>query len=131
MDDLLGATIEELEGEPWRPPPADATTVMIDAHRLRQVPIRDLTIGDLSFLLGQRIGVEWLIPVALDRLRDDPLAGDYYPGALLNAVLESGSGHWDAHAADLMALWSIREALNRLRADADKLLDRDGWPAFG
>jgi hypothetical protein len=57
MDDLLGATIEELEGEPWRPPPADATTVMIDAHRLRQVPIRDLTIGDLSTAIRKSCNV--------------------------------------------------------------------------
>jgi hypothetical protein len=105
--------------------------VIIDAHRLRQLPIRDLTIGDIRFLLTQRIGVEWLIPVALDRLRDDPLAGDYYPGSLLNAVLESGSGHWDAHPADFTALWAVREALDRLRVDAAKLLGRDGWPAFG
>jgi hypothetical protein len=131
MNDVRGATLEELDGNAWGPPPHDATSVMIDAHRLRQVPIGDLTVGDLRFLLTQQVGIEWLVPVALDRLRDDPLAGDYYPGALLSALLESSSGYWDAHPADLMALWAVREALEDLRADADKLLGRDGWPAFG
>jgi hypothetical protein len=95
------------------------------------VPIANLSVGDLRLLLTQRIGIEWLVPVALDRLLDDPLIGEFYPGNLLNAVLRATGSHWESHPADLMSLWAVKEALEHLRTDAEQMLGRDDWPAFG
>ena len=130
-DDPLAKTLEDLDGEHWGEPDKDATGQIRTCHRLRTIPIGALTLDDLTTLLGQHIGDEWLIPVALDRLYDHPLAGDSYPGDLLNAVLRTDPTHWTKRPADLMALWAVRDRLEAIRGDADKLLARDDWPAFG
>ena len=132
MDDtVLTRTLEELEGERWPEPDSAATGLVRDVHRLRTVPIGDFSDGDLRLLLGQRIGTEWLVPMALERLRDSPLAGEWYPGDVLNAVLGVGNAYWDAHPTETVALWGVRQSLEQLRSDAGQFLDRPDWPRFG
>jgi hypothetical protein len=127
----LSRTIEDLDGERWGDPDADATSLIRSCHALRQVPIGDLSIDDLRLLLGQEIGAEWLVPLALDYLRTDPLAGVLYPGDLLHAVLRVNPAHWESHPRDTHSLWVVREALEAIQSDTTKLLQRDDWPAFG
>ncbi|WP_370027602.1 contact-dependent growth inhibition system immunity protein [Planotetraspora sp. GP83] len=53
-----------------------------DRHRLRTPgkPLADLTIEDLRLLIGQRIGLPCLVPIAVEWLDHDPMAeGDMYP----------------------------------------------------
>jgi hypothetical protein len=132
MDDaLLTKTIEELDGDRWGPPEFDSH-VVLESHRLRSVPIGDLTVEDLRLLLGQGIGTQWLIPLALARLDDDPLAeGDFYPGDLLMIVLGTDATYWSSHPEQLLALWGVRESLTELRDRADRLLSDERWPPFG
>jgi hypothetical protein len=131
MNTESARTLEELDGEHWEEPEDRATRLVRDAHRLRTVPIGSLSVGDLRLLLGQQIGVQWLVPVALEHLRQDPFAGQMYSGDLLNAVLRAGSDYWDEHPSETMSLWLVRQALENVRDEADKLLTRDDWPAFG
>jgi len=127
----LTRTLEDLEGDRWGPAEFDSHLVR-EAHRLRSVPIGDLTVENLRLLLGQQIGTPWLLPLALARLTDDPLAmGDYYPGDLLTSVLGMDSSYWSSHAADLLALWQVRTALEELHGTTDRLLADERWPAFG
>jgi hypothetical protein len=126
----LSSTLEQLDGEVWADPD-EPTTLVADVHRLRRVPIGELSNGDLRMLLGQRVGADWLVPVALDRLADAPLAGDWYPGDLLRAVLHAAIDYWPTHPDELMRLWNVRESLEKLRADAAALLANEGWPPFG
>jgi hypothetical protein len=123
-------SLEELDGEHWEEP-ADATSLIRECLRLRKVPIGQLTAGDLRLLLGQRIGTAWLVPLALERLAEEPLAGEWYPGDLLNAVLQADATYWADHPTEVMKLWRVRESLEKVRADAEKLLADDRWPAFG
>ena len=131
MDDaLLTKTIEELDGDRWGPPEFDSH-VVLESHRLRSVPIGDLTVENLRVLLGQGIGTQWLMPLALARLKDDPLAeGDFYPGDLIG-VLGTDAAYWSSHPEQLVALWGVRESLTQLRDQADGLLADDRWPSFG
>jgi hypothetical protein len=49
-------------------------------------------------MIGQHMSLEYLIPLALDRLRADPLAeADYYPGDLLKVVLAVPAEYWEAN----------------------------------
>jgi hypothetical protein len=80
---------------------------------------------------GQQIGTVWLVPIALARLLDEPLAGDLYPGDLLNAVLRTDSKYWETHPDDRASLWAIRTTLDQIGSDVAKLLERSDWPAFG
>lgn len=83
----LAQTLDELEGDTWGPPGFDSHLVQ-ETHRLRSIPIGELTVENLRLLLGQQIGTPWLVPLALAQLVDDPLAmGDFYPGDLLTSVL--------------------------------------------
>lgn len=130
-DTDLSRSLEELDGDRWGEPDDLATGLIRDCHRLRTVPVGTLSVGDLRLLLGQRIGTDWLVPLALARLGDDPLAGESYPGDLLNAVLGAGSNYWDGHPAETVSLWSVRQTLEQLRTEATQLLERDDWPAVG
>lgn len=113
-------------------PPGYDSNLVREAHRLRAVPIGELTDENLRLLLGQHIGAEWLVPIALARLQDDPLAeGDFYPGDLLSNVLGMDAAYWSSHPELLNALWGVREALEQLRNTSDQLLADDRWPVFG
>ena len=48
-------------------------------------------VEDLRIMIGQEIGLDYLIPVAVAELEREPLAeGDYYPGDLLANVIRCG-----------------------------------------
>ena len=74
------------------------------------VPLREFTVENLRIMIGQDIGLEFLIPLALERLRDSPLAeGDCYPGDLLANVLRADATFWKDHT----------DLLNAVRETAD------------
>ncbi len=80
-------TLTELEERDWGPPNFGSHLV-ITIHQLRHKPLEQFTVEDLRITIGQNIALEWLLPMAIERLRDDPFAeGDFYRGDLLNAVL--------------------------------------------
>ncbi|MCO1581817.1 contact-dependent growth inhibition system immunity protein [Crossiella sp. SN42] len=90
--------LTELERDDWGPPPPEATRLIARCHQLRRVPLDQLTTEDLRLLIGQHIGLPHLVPLALARLRLDPLLeGDFYPGDLLRAVLRAGAEFWAGH----------------------------------
>ena len=130
MDADATKTLEDLDGQRW-PEPEDSTGLIDDVHRLRRVPIGDLSDGELGLLLGQQVGAERLVPRALDRLEIEPLAGDLYPGDLLGAVLRTTADYWNSHPSELMRLWRLREALESIETVASNALADDRWPAFG
>jgi hypothetical protein len=88
-------TLNELDPPDWGPAPTDATGLVTACHAARQKPLRDLTVENLRVLIGQNIALPLLIPLAKDRLRDDPLSeGDFYPGDLLKVVLTADPAFW-------------------------------------
>ena len=93
----LNATLEELDGEDWGTPSYDSSLVK-NCHRLRRVPLKDFRIEDLRIMIGQEIGLEYLLPLALVELEKDHLAeGDFYPGDLLKNVLGVSRAFWLQH----------------------------------
>jgi hypothetical protein len=90
-------TLQELEEHDWGEPnfPSHLVTT---CHALRRTPLREFTVEDLRIMIGQNIGLKYLVPLAIEQLRRDPLvAGDYYPGDLLEAVLRAESGFWQGY----------------------------------
>jgi hypothetical protein len=87
-------TLDDLDPPAWGEPTYDSHLVKT-CHALRRKPLRELAIEDLRILIGQRIGLSWLIPLALEALEAKPLAeGDFYAGDLLAAVLSVGPDLW-------------------------------------
>ncbi|MBE8523770.1 hypothetical protein ILP97_40850 [Amycolatopsis sp. H6(2020)] len=105
-------SLEQLEGHSWGAPPADATRLVRTAHELRRKPVGELSAEDLRLLLGQHVGVEVLVPVALTHLEHDPMTeGDFYPGDLLVAVLAVPATYWPGHPGDLDRARRVLEAV--------------------
>ncbi|MFI5991801.1 contact-dependent growth inhibition system immunity protein [Streptomyces sp. NPDC051362] len=88
-------SLEELERACWPAPSVEATRLVATAHALRRRPIGELTVEDLRLLVGQDIGLPYLLPLALEVLRENPMAeGDMYEGDLLSAVLARNPSVW-------------------------------------
>jgi CDI immunity proteins len=88
-------TIEGIEGVREPDPGPDATNLVRRCRELRRKPLSQFTTEDLRIMLGQRIAVPILLPMAVVILVDDPLAeGDYYPGDLLCNVVRLPDEDW-------------------------------------
>jgi hypothetical protein len=88
-------TLDELESMIWCAP-TYASYLVTTCHRLRKKPLAAFTSEDLRIMIGQSIGLPYLLPLALDALERDALTqGDFYPGDLLQAVLGVSPDVWD------------------------------------
>lgn len=88
-------SLEELEHDCWPAPEADTTRLIATAHALRRRPIGELTVEDMRLLIGQSIGLPYLLPLAVEVLRENPMAeGHMYEGDLLSAVLTRNPAVW-------------------------------------
>lgn len=121
-------TIEQLEGEIWGEPEFQSHLVTT-CHRLRKKPIDDFTVEDLRIMVGQNIGVKYLLPLALDILETKPLVeGNFYQGDLLKAVIELPYQYWSDDPESFARMHQIGlEALKLLRGllpqDTDESVD--------
>jgi hypothetical protein len=83
----LSRSLEELESQEWAETPF-GSHVVTEAHRLRGIPLKNLSVGQIRLLIVQNIGTEYLVPIALSYLSEDPLiAATYYPGDMLESVV--------------------------------------------
>jgi hypothetical protein len=136
-------TLDELEGVEWGPPTYDSSLVT-NVHRLRRVPLKQYRLEDLRLMIGQQVGVRYLVPRALDHLESHPLAsGNLYPGDLLAAVVRLPESFWSTHRQFLpRTIGAIDGALARvhkvqtsdelpdeLRAARDRLTALLGGPS--
>ena len=88
-------SLEELERDCWPASSADDTRLITTAHALRRRPIGELTVEDMRLLIGQDIGLPYLLPLAVEVLRENPMAeGHMYEGDLLSAVLTRTPTVW-------------------------------------
>lgn len=101
-------SIEEIENDVWEIPKQPSSSLVIRCTKLRKLPIRDLETEDLRVLIGQEIGINILIPLALSVLKDDPVAeGDYYEGDLLMSILSVEAEYWQNNNNHYQELKSI------------------------
>ncbi|MFE9359058.1 contact-dependent growth inhibition system immunity protein [Streptomyces olivaceoviridis] len=91
-----GSSIEDLEGNRWPDPPKASTTLVRSVHELRRRAIKNLTVEDLRRLITQDVGLRWLLPTALDFLRETAPqeAVGWYDEDLLSALLTRRESVW-------------------------------------
>jgi hypothetical protein len=112
-------SLQELEQQDWGESTYHSSLVTT-CHRLRRKPLNQFTVEDLRILIGQRIGLSFLLPLAVERLEEDPLAeGDFYPGDLLQAVLRAGDTFWAAHPDSFQRVHKIVKRVKHLLASLD------------
>jgi hypothetical protein len=90
-------SIEQLENNYWKD--IDFPTLLVEkCFQYRRIPIKDLSIEQVRLLLGQKIGIEYILPRAIHFLQENILAeGNYYPGDLLAAILTIDESGWTDH----------------------------------
>lgn len=87
-------TLENLENDIWKAPQYNSNLVLT-CYRLRKKQLKDFNIEDLRIMIGQNIGLKYLVPLAIEKLQENILSeGDFYKGDLLNAVLTVDSNYW-------------------------------------
>src|SRR5438132_3871844 len=90
-------SLQELERRDWDEPTHDSNLAKA-CHDLRKKRLIEFTVENLRLMIGQAIGLAYLIPIALDRIEEEPLAeGDLYPGDLLTTVLKIDETFWNSN----------------------------------
>ncbi|MFF1918603.1 contact-dependent growth inhibition system immunity protein [Streptomyces sp. NPDC058239] len=118
-------SLEELERARWPAPSADDTRLVATAHALRRQPIGELAVEDMRLLIGQDIGLPYLLPLALEVLRENPMAeGDMYEGDLLSAVLTRNPSVWAEFSELGRELRVIVSKLTGLPPDLQQRVER-------
>ncbi|MFI9507128.1 contact-dependent growth inhibition system immunity protein [Nocardia sp. NPDC052566] len=90
-------SVEQLEGVCWTEPAKFATSMVEAVYLLRKRPVGELAPHELARLISQNIGLPWLIPIALDYLREtapSEAAGGFYDDDLLGAVITRNKAWW-------------------------------------
>ena len=119
--DTLNKTIEQLEKNKWGEPKFQSH-VVVTSYKLRKKKLKDFTVEDLRLMIGQNIGNQFLIPLAINHLRQDINSeGDFYPGDLLKSVLKSETSFWESNQN------LKKEVVKILDTQIDKLIDADDF----
>lgn len=90
-------SLESLEKKTWPALSSDEGSYLIKTcNSLRKKQLQDFTTEDLRIMIGQKIGLHFLMPLAIETLTDNLFAeGDYYEGDLLKSVLDLDTKFWD------------------------------------
>ena len=146
--DIAKQTLEKLENDVWAEPTFDSH-LETTCHRLRKVPIDEFEVEDFRIMIGQDLGLKFLMPFALEILEENPLAeGDYYPGDLMKAVLTVRSDFWSGnreilrrciHMAEgtverFRSKWDLKKKKAEFdfgaKMDTKSVADEDEWKAY-
>lgn len=112
----------------WGPPEFDSYLVTT-CHALRKKPLPLFETEDLRIMIGQGIGMEYLVPLAIEQLRANIFAGGhFYAGDLLKFVLTSHEPYWLIEKGNWKAVCDLVEE----NMDAIKSFDtiksiKQGW----
>jgi hypothetical protein len=87
-------TLENLEKYFWSTPNFDSHVVRRTSE-LRKVQLSNYSIEDLRLMIGQGFGLDYLVPLALEKLAKNLFAeGEFYEGDLLQSVLSIETEFW-------------------------------------
>lgn len=92
-------TLEQLEKEYWKHINFP-TTLVQKCHEFRRIPLNELKPNQLRLLISQNIGLIYLIPMAIEILKEDILIEiEFYEGDLLSATITSDPSFWNKNAS--------------------------------
>ena len=105
-------TIETLEKRDFGNLAKAPTSMTKRCLELCKVPLSDFTVEDLRLMIGQGFALRYLIPLAIEHLKEDIFTeGSLFPGDLLKNVLAVDREFWNANTE----LWSEVSGLIRGR----------------
>jgi hypothetical protein len=117
-------SIEQLENDYWQET-GFPTGLVERCFRYRKIPVSELTPEQLRTLIGQQIGLKYLVPLALKVLEQNLLTeADLYEGDLLASVLDVDASFWKEYPA-------IKLEVQQLILDGKENIEqRDGINQF-
>lgn len=103
------ATLERQAGQSYALTHGDKWPLEEWYDSVRQLPITQLSVGDLAKACRQNVWIEQVVPVAVEVLKNDPQAGELYDGELVVALKSIPAAHWPEHRAVANTLQQIIE----------------------
>ena len=108
-------SIEQLEKDIWKNPSEFPTDMVEKCYRFRKISIAELTNEQIRLLISQKIGVEYLIRIALEKLERNILTEcDFYEGDLLVAVSSLPTEFWNKNQTEFLTFKNIVEQNSEL-----------------
>ena len=124
-------SIEQLEKVVWKNPSKFPTDMIEKCYRYRKISIAELTNEQIRLLIAQKIGADYLIGIALEKLERNILTEcDFYKGDLLMAVSSLPTEFWNRNKADFLTFKKIvKQNLELIKIELgekklDKLINR-------
>jgi len=112
-------SLAELTGIDWGAAPPEAGTLVRERHEIRRTPISDLPHAAVVRFLGMGSDADILVPVALERLQNDPDAG------LLCAVLRADHFGWRSQPEFVAAVRdrvdAVLSEIGQITSDLERL----------
>ncbi len=103
-------SIEQLEKDIWKNPSEFQTDLVEKCYRYRKISITKLTDEQIRLLISQKIGIEYLIGIALEKLERNILTEcDFYEGDLLIAVSSIPTEFWNENQTEFLTFKNLVE----------------------
>ena len=108
-------SIEELEKDVWKKPSEFPTDLVEKCYQYRKISIAELTNEQIRILISQKIGIEYLIGIVLEKLERNILTEcDFYEGDLLVAVSGLPTEFWNKNKTEFLNFKNIVELNSEL-----------------
>lgn len=92
-------TLSQLEGKQINNQKFESGLIQ-KCYKLYDKPLANYTVEDMRLMIGQDIGLKYLIPMAIEELELNPMvSGDSYAGDLLHSVINSDPEFWKENEA--------------------------------
>ena len=104
-------SIEELENDYWKEESEFPTNLIKRCFEYRKIKISELSVEQIRLLISQKIGIEFLIGIALEKLEQNIIIeGDLYEGDLLNSVSKIPTEFWNKNSTEFLNFKNIFES---------------------
>lgn len=120
---LTFAILDKRAGFPEPPKPEGEEFPLPAWYRsIYNTPLEQLSLEDICKACRQQIHLDHVIPIALDFLQTDALAGEMYDGELLVSLKSVPHSYWPKHPDEATELNSICEKVRNEPAVENYLL---------
>ncbi|NRR93525.1 hypothetical protein HSX10_18285 [Winogradskyella undariae] len=104
-------SIEELENDYWKEESEFPTNLIKRCFEYRKIKISKLSVEQIRLLISQKIGIEFLIGIALEKLEQNiVIEGDLYAGDLLDSVSKIPTEFWNKNSTVFLNFKNIFES---------------------
>ncbi len=88
-------SLEILENKKWGDTVNAPNNLVKRCIQLSKISVDNFNISDLRLMIGQKFGLSFLIPIALEKFRDNVfIEADFYEGDLLSSILDIDTSFW-------------------------------------